>query len=59
MREVKWSDIKRIAQGEVGYTESGNNWTKHAKDLDAINYFNTPKQNVAWCATYTSWLSSV
>ena len=55
MGEVKWSDVKRIAQGEIGYTESGNNWTKYAKDLDAINYFNTPKQNIAWCATYTSW----
>lgn len=55
MGEVKWSDVKRIANLELGYEEGSNNWTKYARDLDAINYFNTPKQNVAWCCTYTSW----
>ena len=55
MGEVKWSDVKRIANLELGYTEEANNWTKYAKDLDAINYFNTPKQNIAWCATFTAW----
>lgn len=55
MGEVYWSDVKRIAQNEIGYTEKGNNWTKYAKDLDAIHYFNGNKQNVAWCATFTSW----
>lgn len=55
MGEVLWSDVKRIAQNEIGYTEKGNNWTKYAKDLDAIHYFNGNKQNVAWCATFTSW----
>lgn len=55
MGDVKWSDVKRIAQNEIGYTEKGNNWTKYAKDLDAIHYFNGNKQNVAWCATFTSW----
>lgn len=56
MGEVKWSDCKKIAHGELGYTESGNNWTKYARDLDAINYFNGPKQNVAWCGTYVAWV---
>ena len=55
MGEVKWSDVKRIAENEIGYEEGPNNWTKYAEDLDAINYFNGPKQNVAWCATFTSW----
>ena len=55
MGSVKWSDVKKIAQNEIGYTEKGNNWTKYAKDLDAISYFNGPKQNVAWCATFTAW----
>ena len=55
MGEVKWSNVKRVAQAEIGYTEGPNNWTKYAKDLDAINYFNTAKQNVAWCATFTAW----
>ena len=55
MGEVKWSDTKRIAEAEIGYTEGPNNWTKYAADLDKINYFNGPKQNVAWCATFTAW----
>ena len=55
MGEVKWSDVKRIAINEIGYEEGPNNWTKYAQELDAINYFNSPKQNVAWCATFTSW----
>lgn len=49
------SDVVRIAKGEIGYKESGNNWTKYAKDLDAVKYFNTPKQNIAWCATFCYW----
>ena len=56
MGDVKWSDCKKIAHGELGYTEAGNNWTKYAMDLDAINYFNGPKQNVAWCGTYVAWV---
>ena len=55
MGDVKWSDTRRIAQNELGYKEQGNNWTKYAKDLDAISYFNGPKQNIAWCCTFTSW----
>lgn len=55
MGSVKWSDVKRIAEGEIGYKESGNNWTKYAKDLDAISYFNGAKQNIAWCATFVAW----
>lgn len=55
MGEVYWSKVKACAINEIGYTEGPNNWTKYAKDLDAISYFNTPKQNVAWCCTFTSW----
>ena len=55
MGEVYWSDVKRIAQGEIGYKEGPNNWNKYAQDLDRISYFNYPKQNVAWCAVFTSW----
>lgn len=55
MGEVKWSDVKRIAESQVGYEECPSNWNKYAEELDSINYFNTPKQNVPWCATYTSW----
>ena len=55
MGEVWWSDVKRIAEGEIGYHEEGNNWTKYAKDLDAISYFNGPKQCISWCATFVAW----
>lgn len=55
MGDVKWSDVKRIASNEIGYHEQGNNWTKYAEELDSINYFNTPKQNIAWCATFVAW----
>ena len=55
MGDVKWSDVRRIANDEIGYHEEGNNWTKYARDLDLIHYFNGNKQNVAWCATFTSW----
>ena len=52
---VLWSRVKEVSSLEIGYTEGKNNWTKYARDLDAVKYFNTPKQNVAWCCTYTSW----
>ena len=55
MAECKWSKVKEIATLELGYTEGKNNWTKYARDLDAVNYFNGPKQNVAWCMTYPAW----
>lgn len=58
-----------IALSQVGYHEKvsnsgldsfatnsgGNNWTKYARDLDEIHYFNTPKQSLAWCATFVCW----
>ncbi len=52
---VLWSRVKAIATLEIGYVEGKNNWTKYAQALDKIKYFNTPKQNVPWCATYTSY----
>lgn len=49
------SKVIEIALQEVGYTEGPNNWTKYARDLDAIKYFNSSKQNVAWCGTFNYW----
>ena len=63
------SDIVRIAREEIGYKEkrsnadldskTGNagagNFTKYARDLDAIQYFNTPKQGFDWCAVFFNW----
>lgn len=55
MAECKWSKVKEICNLELGYKEGSNNWTKYARDLDAVSYFNGPKQNIPWCCSYTSW----
>lgn len=55
MADCKWSKVKEIGQLELGYTEGSNNWTKYARDLDAVCYFNGRKQNVEWCMTYVAW----
>lgn len=58
-----------IALAEVGYLEKASksnlddktanagklNYTKYARDLAAISYFNGNKQGVAWCATFVCW----
>ena len=49
------NDTLRIANGELGYRETGTNHTKYADDLDAIKYFNSPKQNIEWCGTFDYW----
>lgn len=56
MATCKASVVISTAKKQVGYKEKKNNWTKYAKDLDAVKYY-TPqkKQNVAWCATFKNW----
>lgn len=58
-----------VARGEVGYAEkatndqlddpaanAGNrNYTKYARDLDALGAYNTPKNGYAWCAVFVLW----
>lgn len=58
-----------VALAETGYLEKANtkdldskqenagnkNYTKYARDLDALGFFNTKKQGVAWCAVYVCW----
>lgn len=62
-------DVIKIAEAEVGYLEkasnsnldskTGNagsaNYTKYARDLDAITFFNGKKNGYAWCSTFVSW----
>lgn len=48
-------DVLNVAREYIGYHEKGNNWTIFAQCLDKINYFNTPKQNVAWCSTFLNF----
>lgn len=58
-----------IALGEVGYLEKetyndldsktanagDENYTKYQRDLAKINYFNSSKKGVAWCAVFVCW----
>ena len=61
--------VLTIAENEVGYLEKAsnsqldsktanaghNNYTKYARDLANVSFFNGRKQGVAWCATFTAW----
>lgn len=61
--------VINIAENEVGYLEKvsnsqldsktanagHNNYTKYARDLANVSFFNGRKQGVAWCATFTAW----
>jgi hypothetical protein len=59
-----------VAAGEVGYCEKAsnknldiktanagkNNWTKYARDLDAIpGFYNGKKNGYAWCDVFVDW----
>lgn len=66
------SDLIRIAKKEIGYHEKATaaaedldsktansgagNYTKYARDLDAVGYFNGRKQGFEWCAVFNCWL---
>lgn len=60
-----------LAEAEVGYHEKasnanlddptgnsgGNNWTKYARDLDALpDFYNGKKNGYAWCDIFVDWL---
>ena len=60
-----------LAESEVGYHEKasnsnlddktsnsgGANWTKYARDLDALpNFYNGQKNGYAWCDIFVDWL---
>ena len=58
-----------VAKAEEGYLEKAsnknlddktanvgsNNYTKYARDLDSIGYFNGKKNGYAWCASFVAW----
>lgn len=65
------SKVVEIALGEVGYLEKKsnrnldsktdnagyNNYTKYARDLDAIpNFYNGKKNGYAWCDMFVDWV---
>jgi hypothetical protein len=43
------AQVIAVARGQVGYHESGNNWTKFWAELDS------GLQGSAWCAAFASW----
>lgn len=64
------SKVLQVAMDEVGYLEKAsnsnldsktgnagyNNYTKYARDLDAIGYFyNGPKNGYSWCDVFVDW----
>ena len=58
-----------VAAGEVGYLEKASNsqldsptenagsanYTKYARDLDKLRFYNGPKNGFAWCAVFVDW----
>ena len=61
--------LLNIALNEVGYLEKetynylddatanagDENYTKYQRDLAKLNYFNSSKKGVAWCAVFVCW----
>ena len=61
--------VIQVAEGEVGYLEKKSNasldsktanagdknYTKYARDLDALGFYNGRKQSVAWCDIFVDW----
>lgn len=71
MEKCYASKVVEIAIGEVGYLEKKsnsqldsktgnagyNNYTKYARDLDAISsFYNGKKNGYAWCDIFTDWV---
>ena len=69
-KEEAIKSVISLAEAEVGYHEKasnaqlddtsgnsgGNNWTKYARDLDAIpDYYNGKKNGYAWCDIFVDW----
>lgn len=58
-----------VAKAEIGYLEKksdsqlddktanagSKNYTKYARDLDALGFYNGKKQGVAWCDVFNDW----
>lgn len=63
------SKVVQVARNEIGYLEkktvsnldskTGNagslNYTKYARDLDALGFYNGKKNGVAWCDVFVDW----
>lgn len=61
--------VINVALSQVGYLEKksnsqlddfkanagSGNYTKYARDMDKLGYFNYNKQSVSWCAVFVHW----
>lgn len=61
--------VIKVAEGEIGYLEKKdknnlddktanagtNNYTKYARDLDALGFYNGKKNGFAWCDVFVDW----
>ena len=48
--------VLSIAKAEIGYHETGDNWTKYAQEMDRTNWYNGGKNGFAWCDVFVDWL---
>lgn len=62
-------DLVALAESEVGYLEKASNaqlddktanagsanWTKYARDLDNIGFYNGRKNGYSWCDVFVDW----
>lgn len=44
-----------LARSEVGYHETGDNWTKYAADPQITRLYGWNVQNQPWCCTFVNW----
>ena len=70
-RVIDLTELLKLAAAEIGYKEKASNhnldsktanagsgnWTKYARDLDAIpGFYNGAKNGYPWCAAFVDWL---
>lgn len=51
-----WGHESRAHLDEKQNCGAGGLFTKYARDLDNISYFNGEKQGYAWCCVFANWL---
>lgn len=47
--------LVQMANGELGYREGANNWTKYAADPGIARLYGWTPQNQPWCCTFVNW----
>lgn len=56
-REIGYQEKKNASQLDDKNANAGkNNYTKYARDLDALGVYNYPKNGYAWCDVFVDWV---